>query len=233
MAKEILVFTDGSSRGNPGPGGWGAIIATDTDVIELGGRDERTTNNRMELLAASAALHEVRARGQRTPVIVFSDSSYLVNGMERWVAGWKQNGWKTKEKGEVLNRDLWESLDDAAASLSVSWRRVAGHAGHDANERCDRIATTFADNQPITLYRGSRAGYRILINTPKGAHASSHGVGRAGKAYSYVSMVDGIITTHDTWTACERRVKGAKGARYRKALSAEDEKAIFAEFKGM
>ncbi len=233
MANQILVFTDGSSRGNPGPGGWGAIIATDMDVIELGGREERTTNNRMELLAASVALHEVRAQERRTPVIVFSDSSYVVNGMERWVAGWKQRGWKTKENGEVLNRDLWESLDDVAASLSVSWRRVAGHAGHDANERCDRIATTFADNQPIVLYRGSRAGYRIPINTPTGLYTSSQRVGRSGKAYSYVSMVGGIITTHDTWAACEQRVKGVKGARYRKALSAEDEKVIFAEFKGM
>ncbi len=231
MAKEILIFTDGSSRGNPGPGGFASIVASDTEVVELGGREDKTTNNRMELKAAIIALSYVRSLREKMSVKLFSDSSYVINGITKWVSGWRQNNWQTKDKKDVMNRDLWEELAELDSSLSVVWKYVAGHAGHGANERCDRIATAFADNEPTTLYTGSRSGYRVLIEVPRGEQKSVKGKsGSSGKAYSYVSMVEGKISTHQTWDECKRRVNGQRFARFRKALSLEDEKAIYEEF---
>lgn len=231
MAKEILIFTDGSSRGNPGPGGFAAIVATDTDVMEIGGREDKTTNNRMELKAAIAGLATARGMREKSAVKLFSDSSYVINGITKWVSGWKQNGWKTKTKTDVLNSDLWMELDELNSSLQVEWKYVAGHAGHDANERCDRIATAFADNEPVQLYKGLRAGYRFSLSAPVGLQKSVRSSnGKSGKAYSYVSMVNGEIRTHQTWDDCKRRVNGQRFARYRKALSSSDEKAIYTEF---
>lgn len=232
MAKEILIFTDGSSRGNPGPGGWGAIVASDAEVVELGGREDKTTNNRMELRAAISALEFVKNQKlNASRCTLFSDSSYVINGITKWVSGWRQNNWQTKDKKDVMNRDLWEELAELNSSLSVNWKYVAGHAGHGANERCDRIATAFADNEPTTLYTGSRSGYRVLIEVPRGEQKSVKGKsGSSGKAYSYVSMVEGKISTHQTWDECKRRVNGQRFARFRKALSLEDEKAIYEEF---
>jgi ribonuclease HI len=154
----IIIYTDGSARGNPGPGGWGAIVAGD-NVREIGGREAHTTNNRMELTAAIEALRIVQAG---STVELYSDSSYVVKGITEWIHGWRAKGWRTASKQPVLNQDLWEKLFDIAQDKNIHWKLVAGHAGVKANERCDVIATTFADDMPIELYDGPRSSYQHL-----------------------------------------------------------------------
>src|SRR5689334_19491210 len=116
----IRIFTDGSSRGNPGPGGWGAILDTGSTTIELGGREDHTTNNRMEMTAALNALRRLRDEGL-LEATVHTDSKYLIQGITEWIAGWQRNGWITSTKKEVENRDLWEGLAHASSGLVLSW----------------------------------------------------------------------------------------------------------------
>jgi ribonuclease HI len=232
---EILIFCDGASKGNPGPGGWGAIVARGGHIAELGGREMRTTNNRMELTAALRAL-ELAAPQANGPVVVHTDSSYVINGITKWVRGWQTNGWMTKEKKDVLNKDLWEPLARAVETCAhgVAWQHVGGHVGVKGNERVDRIASDFADGKQVKLYRGPRQEYGIDITDLsfdaglKEAKASSSSRSRT-KAYSYVSKVDGVIEVHKTWAECEARVKG-RSARYKKAASPEEEARIIDEF---
>lgn len=226
----IRIFTDGSSRGNPGPGGWGAIVDTGSTVIELGGREDRTTNNRMELSAALHALRRLRDEGLME-ASVYTDSKYLIQGITSWVSGWQRNGWVTSAKKDVENRDLWEGLVHASAGLSLSWNHVDGHAGVPANERCDEIATTFADQDPTMLYDGPAKLYGIDLSVIKAASgAKKPSKKSSGPAYSYLSLVDGQLNIDKTWAECEKRVKGVRGAKFKKSLSKDDESAIIAEW---
>lgn len=137
----LVVYTDGGCHGNPGPGGWGAVIIDGNDVKELSGGEEATTNNRMELTAAIRVLKAVASEEKWTGRIVrvFSDSQYVKNGITSWIANWKKNGWKTAAKKPVLNRDLWEELDKVYSSMKVQWVWVKGHAGVKYNEVCDQL----------------------------------------------------------------------------------------------
>ncbi|OHA27117.1 MAG: ribonuclease HI [Candidatus Taylorbacteria bacterium RIFCSPHIGHO2_02_FULL_44_36] len=156
---EIIIFTDGSSKGNPGPGGWAAMIKISNSQFliskkEIGGRAEHTTNNRMELTAAIEALSFLDSKGyklQITSYKIYSDSKYLIDGMTKWIHGWQKNGWRTKDRKGVLNRDLWESLYELTAGKEVEWKYVAGHIGHPENERCDEIAQAFAEGRKPKL----------------------------------------------------------------------------------
>jgi ribonuclease HI len=144
------IYTDGACSGNPGPGGWGTVIYfTDGSVHELGGADSQTTNNRMELQAAVAALEFLLAAGHTESVTFYTDSEYVKNGLTQWMAGWKRKGWKTSTGKAVLNQDLWQLLDilqeKAAQQVSsLQWRYVKGHSGNRGNDRCDEIARAFA-----------------------------------------------------------------------------------------
>ena len=162
MPKEIIIFCDGSSKGNPGPGGWGAIVATERNVTELGAGTAHTTNNRMELTAAIQALRS--CGDMKEKIILHTDSEYVVKGMTQWLAGWQMRGWKTAAKKPVLNRDLWQELADAARGKEISWQHVAGHAGIAGNERCDEIANSFADGDAPTLYSGPRVDYKTSLS---------------------------------------------------------------------
>lgn len=155
----ITIFTDGSSRGNPGPGGWGSIVITDTDVKELGGREDLTTNNRMELMAAIEALKTVDSSA---PISLYTDSQYVIKGITEWIAGWQAKGWRNSQKKAVLNRDLWENLLEATEGKDISWNFVRGHADNAGNIRCDEIATMMADKETVKLYNGPRASYRLV-----------------------------------------------------------------------
>ena len=156
---KVIIFTDGSSRGNPGPGGWGAIIISDEKhVTELGGAEKKTTNNRMEIMAAIEALRKAK---EESEITLYTDSSYLINGITKWIKGWKRIGWITRTKEEVLNRDLWEELDSLVQERTVKWEYVGGHMGVAGNERCDRIATAFADGEKIKLYNDTLSNYFI------------------------------------------------------------------------
>lgn len=231
---EVIIFCDGASKGNPGPGGWGTIVAMDNKVVELGGAAAHTTNNRMELTAALMALRA--AKGASAPVVVHTDSSYVINGITKWVHGWQRNGWVTKEKKDVLNKDLWMPLVEAVEDLpnGIAWEYVGGHVGIKGNERVDEIASDLAEGKQVELYDGPRSAYTIDLKNVghdaglKEKKSSSKSRSNA-KAYSYVSKVSGVIEVHKTWAACEARVKG-KSARFKKALSQADEAAIIAEF---
>lgn len=160
----ILIYTDGSSRGNPGPGGWGAIIATDSKVIELGGGEKHTTNNRMELLAAIRSLQEIKKYKLIEDIEIFSDSTYVVKGITEWIFSWQKKGWKKADKKPVENRDLWEELVEATSGLGIVWKIVPGHAGISANERCDEIALSYASNEEVILYNDARKNYSVSLN---------------------------------------------------------------------
>lgn len=139
---EFYAYTDGACSGNPGPGGWGALlVAKEGDQVvkerELNGGEPDTTNNRMELLAAISALETL---GKPTAITVVTDSAYVKNGISSWMHGWKRNGWKTADKKPVKNVDLWQRLDDAQSRHRVTWTWVKGHAGHPENERADELA---------------------------------------------------------------------------------------------
>ena len=133
----VQVWTDGACSGNPGPGGWGALLRFGATEKELSGGDAQTTNNRMELMAAIAALE---ALSRDCGVDVHTDSQYLRGGIEGWIHGWKRNGWKTADKKPVKNAELWQRLDAARARHDVRWKWVKGHAGHAENERADALA---------------------------------------------------------------------------------------------
>ena len=157
-----IVFVDGASSGNPGPGGWGTIIALPGgEVMELGGREVPTTNNRMEL---SAIIHGLKYLEKfSNPIKVYSDSSYVIRGITQWVWGWKKKGWITAEGKEVANTDLWKLLFSLTHQKKIEWHYVRGHSGIPGNERADQIAVAFSQNFPIQLYRGAYSQYPIRL----------------------------------------------------------------------
>ena len=145
------IYTDGACTGNPGPGGWGIVVYfIDGSVHELGGNAAQTTNNRMEMQAAISALKLLATAKQTEPITLYTDSEYLINGVTKWVKGWKKKGWKTAQGKPVLNQDLWETLDELNTQL-VLWQHVRGHAGNVDNERCDAIARAFANGKSLSL----------------------------------------------------------------------------------
>lgn len=241
---EITIYTDGSSLGNPGPGGWGSVLVfPEGKVIELGGREKESTNNRMEMTAAIKALEEISKRKPKAKKVkVHTDSSYLLNGITMWVYAWQKNNWKTKTKEEVLNRDLWEELFRLDFSLKtkyeVIWEKVSGHSGVHLNERCDAIATSFAGNNTTILFVGNLKNYEKLfgpIRQAQGVFPKKEEKQKTTKknnkgkiAYAYVSAVAGKVHSDKTWVECEKRVKGKSGAKYKKVFSKEEETDLIA-----
>jgi ribonuclease HI len=136
-AVRVDVFTDGACSGNPGPGGWGAILRSGAHEKEISGGERLTTNNRMELMAAIRALE---ALTKPSAVVVHTDSRYVMDGITQWLPRWKKNGWKTSDKKPVKNEDLWRALETECARHQVTWRWVRGHTGHPENERADALA---------------------------------------------------------------------------------------------
>jgi len=233
----IVVFTDGAAKGNPGPGGWAAIIITpEGEVTELGGGSPYTTNNKMEISGALGALEHLK----RTPgrVEIRTDSKYLIDGITKWIHGWRRKGWKTSTGGDVLNRDLWESLSALVAERGkdnpIVWQYVRGHTGVVGNERADEIAVAFSNDRREPLYRGPLIRYGVpILDAPlpdageaAPSRRSSTPSRSNAKAFSYLSLLGGKPERHATWPECERRVKGQPGARFKKAMSREDEGAI-------
>ena len=142
MKKQVQIYTDGACRGNPGPGGWGAILRYDEHEKELYGSEPATTNNRMELMAAIAALASLKTTCE---VDLTTDSEYVKRGITEWLENWKRRGWKTSSKKPVKNKDLWELLDAQVQRHEVSWHWVKGHSGHLQNERADQLANRAID----------------------------------------------------------------------------------------
>jgi ribonuclease HI len=188
----------------------------------------------MELQAAISALSFLKSTNLNLSTVIYCDSSYVINGITKWVFGWKKNNWITSTKTPVENRDLWEKLSEVTSGRKILWKQVSGHVGVVGNERCDEIATAFADGENPKLSSGSLALYEIkniLDLKENGAAVATKSSTRnhsKAKAYSYVSKVGGKIQTHQTWAECEARVRGASGAKFKKAVSAEQEREIIA-----
>ncbi len=142
MTNTVQLFTDGACKGNPGPGGWGVVLRFNAHEKELSGGEKHTTNNRMELMAAIAGLN---ALTRPCHVILSTDSSYVKDGITKWIHGWQRNGWRTADKKPVKNADLWQALLEASCRHRVDWQWVKGHAGHPENERADRLASAAAE----------------------------------------------------------------------------------------
>lgn len=229
----VSIFTDGAAKGNPGPGGYGAVLSLGDTVIEVGAGKKMTTNNEMELRAVVVALKHVPDSIKE--VSIYTDSKYVVQGATGWIFGWMKNGWQTKAGTAVLHQELWQELAALLTKISVDWHKVPGHVGIIGNERADTIASQFGEGKHVELYCGSRASYQYEIENVSydEGKATERGEARkrqGAKAYSYVSKVDGVVETHQTWKECEERVKGKKGVRFKKALSVEEESEIIADF---
>ena len=230
----IFIYCDGACSGNPGPGGWAAVIIfSDNRVSELGGGERHTTNNRMEMLGAIAALGAVQDSPE--PVKLYTDSGLLINGITGWIHGWKQKGWVTAGGKPVVNRDLWERLDCLAHSRKgrLSWGHVKGHAGHEINERCDDIAVAFSKGTKPVLYDGPAVGCGYSLFEPAAEQlrapaprSASHFSKPKPKGGFYLSLVEGRVERHVTWPQCQGRVHGVSGARFKKVASAEEERAV-------
>ncbi len=151
--KEVVVYTDGACEGNPGPGGWAAVLMSGRHRKEISGGEPATTNNRMELRAAIGGLAVLT---EPCRVSLYTDSVYVRDGITRWLPGWKRNGWRTRDKQPVKNEDLWRQLDALAAAHRVEWRWLKGHAGHEHNERCDGLAVA-----QVALIRRAHTGAQL------------------------------------------------------------------------
>ncbi len=238
--KQVLIFSDGACSGNPGPGGWGSIVSLpDGTVHELGGGNPATTNNRMEMVAAFRALDLLKLT-ERHEIIIYTDSVYLINGITKWVNGWKYRGWKSSTGTDIANRDLWEELSRLVKDLEpsrISWKWVRGHDGNPGNERCDEIAVSFSKKKPEKLYVGPIDGYFVDLtelpveqplperkssdtkgSAPKGTYKSSSS---GGTAY-YISYLNGVVQHHATWPECQKVVTG-KPAKFKKVKSKQEE----------
>lgn len=227
----ILIFTDGACSGNPGPGGWGSVIVLpEGEVQELGGFQQQTTNNEMELTAAIEALAKLRSIEK--PVHLYTDSTYVIRGITQWIWGWKKKSWVTAEGNPVANQELWKKLDSLVrmrpSTSGIKWLYSRGHVGTPGNERCDEIAVAFSQKKWVDLYQGSLLQYPIAIfDLPENSDLPEMKPKQEKKpAFSYLSKIGGIVYRHSTWAACEKRVKGRSGALFKKAMSPQEEKEI-------
>lgn len=222
-----VIYTDGACSGNPGPGGWGAVIIEPSGFIrELGGGSRETTNNRMEVRAALEAL---RSLGEiDKPVEFYTDSTYLIRGITQWIWGWRKKQWKTAEGAEVQNRDLWEELSQAVRGKQIEWNYVRGHRGNPGNERCDEIAVSFSKGKRPLLHEEdwTRYPYDVLSLPEKEELPEMKPKAEKKAAYSYLSEIGGQVVRHKDWASCERRVKGRSGAKFKKAASVQEEAEI-------
>lgn len=148
QSPQLKLFTDGACLGNPGPGGWAAILQYGEHEKELVGGQDETTNNQMELLAVISGLEALK---RPSNLLIVTDSRYVMDGIQKWLAGWKRNGWKTAAKKPVKNVELWQRLDAAIAPHQADWQWVKGHAGHIENERCDQLASQEAGRRQSGL----------------------------------------------------------------------------------
>lgn len=234
---EIVIFTDGSSLGNPGPGGWGAIIAfpdkkrSERYIVELGGGEKKTTNNRMEMTATIEALsYVIEYYSGKTlySLVVYTDSSYLIKGITTWIYAWERRGWIKKDGEPVKNDDLWRRLNEITKKIDIKWEHVSSHIGIAGNERADEIAQRFADESRISLKETTYRDYGVDIFSLESdpdlvENKKTLSKKNSRKPYSYVSSIEGKAISHKSWQDCQKRVKGVPKACFRKVYSQEEE----------
>lgn len=233
MSKPVIVFTDGACSGNPGPGGWGAILVSPLGKVkEMGGAEKHTTNNKMELTASVEALRTLlKVKTLSTKEIrLYTDSTYVIKGITEWIHGWKKRNWKNQEGQDIANRPIWEELDQVAnnSGLKVEWLYVPGHMGFHGNERCDEIAVAFAKGTSVQLYDGPLSDYQVDIS-----HVPAVGTKGKPKKFGspvYLSLVDGSLHRDKDWKSCEARVKGRQGVKFKKVQSSDEEAMILKDW---
>lgn len=236
MAKEVIIYTDGASRGNPGPGGWAVVLMTDKQVVELAGRRDGATNNQMELEAVVQGLAYALKHFKDSSVVLHADSAYVLNGISSWLDGWVRNKWITSTKKPVENKVYWQKLLTLRDALGRNLHlvKVAGHSGHEYNDRCDELAVAVALSRKPKLFKGTFPAYIAYLaeHPPKSVpkKKSSSKEKNTGTAYSYVSLVNGKVYADKTWALCEKRVKGTKGAKYKKVFSKAEETELVQEY---
>lgn len=236
IKNETIIFADGACSGNPGPGGWGSIICNSKgEVNELGGKAPHTTNNQMELNAVIEALLFLKKNNstlKEEAISIYTDSTYVINGITKWIWGWMKNGWKTAEGKDVSNLEYWKTLLTLTKSFKINWRYVRGHNGIPGNERVDEIAQAFSKGKWLELYKGSLLNYSFAIyDIPENTEVPAPRKKEEKKsAYSYLSLVNGVLEKHKDWKSCEARVKGRPGAKFKKAVSEHNEKEILKEW---
>lgn len=219
----FLVFTDGACSGNPGPGGWGSIIydTTEESVVELGGFEDQTTNNKMEITALGKVLKALQSHPGT--MRIHTDSKYVIQGITSWVHGWKKKGWKKADGGDVANIKFWQRLDElmTARKDEVEFVYVPGHSGVPGNERCDEIAVAYSKHDYVDLFAGKYSDYPVdlLAAIPVPEEAGPDDSGITKKKPIYLSLLDGKVEQHLTWSECEARVKGRSGAKFKKCES--------------
>lgn len=238
--KTLTIYTDGASRGNPGPGGWGAVVIVDGYAMELAGSAKKATNNQMELEAVISVLSDSGAKAHKGSVVVHSDSAYVINGLTSWMYGWEKKGWITMAKTPVENKAMWQKALVLAKEYGdrLTFTKVSGHAGDLYNERCDELAVAAALGKKETRFQGSQKDYDaflVEIGTTKKVESGKLKVKSkkkkaAGPAYSYVSVVGGKVYADKTWKECEARVKGKKGAKYQKVFSKGEETSLVQDY---
>lgn len=227
---KLVIHTDGACSGNPGPGGWGAIVAfPEGTVQELGDSSYDTTNNKMELEAVISALYFIRDRGEH--VHVFTDSTYVIRGITQWIWGWLKRGWLNSQGEPVANVDKWKELQRIVqdrGAKNISWHYVRGHQGNPGNERCDAIAVSFSKYGRCDLYMGTLLKYdHNPYEIPEDTSLPEMKAPKEKtKAHSYLSAVHGQVMRHSSWPECERRVKGVSGAKFKKTTSPENEEEV-------
>lgn len=209
----MRIITDGACRGNPGPGGWAALIIDGDQREEIGGFVAHTTNNRMELTAVIEALQRVPTN---TPTLIMSDSSYVIEGATKWIKGWRVRDWMTREDQPVENRDLWETLD-FLLDEHIVWEQVRGHAGHPENERANQLAQWYAGGG-----RGNPPAMSAMSTQAPAAITASSAKVRP----FYLSLVQGQLMRHASWDECQQRVHKVSGARYKKVTSLAEAQAV-------
>jgi ribonuclease HI len=226
QSASFIIISDGACSGNPGPGGWGMILVTPEEKVrEYGGHEPATTNNRMELMGFYRGMQEVYHLREQFPnariLHAISDSKYVLDGAQKYVPNWAKNGWKTSTGGDVKNQDLWEKVIKEQQLLRESGFRfeyelVKGHSGHEGNERVDQIAVKYVREEPISLYAGKLQDYSVSL--------------APGKPFekTYLSLVDGKLCKSKTWDECKALVEGKRGAKYKKVVSASEEKETLA-----
>jgi ribonuclease HI len=222
----------------PGRVGGGSIVIFDHKVLELGGGEVSTTNNRMEMMAILKALQFCLSHNNiqnLQKILILTDSIYLIRAMTQWIFGWKRRGWKTADNSEVSNQDLLQALDQVIykikslnSKIELDWNFVKGHAGVPGNERCDQIAVAFSKNNYVELYKGLAQNYifdPFVIPELKPLPEMKKKTDTEKKAAWYISLVNGVFSKHQTWKECEALVKG-RAAKFKKVTSVDEEAEV-------
>lgn len=222
----LTIYTDGAARNNPGKAGWGAVIVdlNRKIVTELGGSSPHATNNKMELTGALEALlfisQDKKYTGQK--IALYTDSSYVIRGMKQWVNTWQKNGWQTSQKKGVENVQLWQELVKLSLNKDIEWLYVPGHSGVPLNERTDVIATQYADGIFEHLFVGDVNDYPYDVSVSK-IVKRTNSKSKTSKTGYYIVVKNGVLSRYETWTECERQVKGNKGVHFKKVVNQEEE----------